>query len=593
METVSLQLIGEDPLISGLLSLKVLHHTLGESESKEKAEGKSETGPVLTRRAILWCRSDMPRTARIAPGAMVFHVLNRATARIGVFAKEKRQRIDENGFTTALVFARWAATVSIGSAAGFRLDLTPAHGQSGAAGIWPGGNNSRYLQLRQSTAVTAPSVHWERRAEFAGGISCPARPTPKSICTTHSVFLRNDYGADTNCWAHSHEMCLIVPGGQWMNSGNLFGAVACAILALATSSAPALGQTDPADGRFLTGNGEDSPPSFSETAAGQWPCAGCCDAGCCQAYCPRWTASADFIILERIGGGHQTLVETVPRSVKLCDLYNTPGTEVLDSSDLQQGFCGGPRVDLIRHGDSGYDLELSYFQIDGWNSYRSVPPDNSPVPNWLVFKAPGDFVQTTDHRDQAMAWRYATKLSNAELNVRWELCSRVTMPAGFRWVDLSEDLQGTLPPERAVPFWDTRTSNNLYGFQIGEDWRISSRGCFSMDGLMKAGIFDNSAVENTGVSIYRTVYGESASTNQAAFLGEIALQCKYQVTERLSLTAGYGAIRLQGVALAPAQIAETLCHGRPVTDVYVRALGVDSGCGVFFHGATVGLEYAF
>jgi hypothetical protein len=113
VETVSLQLIGEDPLISGLLSLKVLHHTLGESESKEKAEGKSETGPVLTRRAILWCRSDMPRTARIAPGAMVFHVLNRATARIGVFAKEKRQRIDENGFTTALVFARWAATVSI------------------------------------------------------------------------------------------------------------------------------------------------------------------------------------------------------------------------------------------------------------------------------------------------------------------------------------------------------------------------------------------------------------------------------------------------------------------------------------------------
>jgi len=31
----------------------------------------------------------MPRTARIAPGGMVFHVLNRAIARIRMFEKEK------------------------------------------------------------------------------------------------------------------------------------------------------------------------------------------------------------------------------------------------------------------------------------------------------------------------------------------------------------------------------------------------------------------------------------------------------------------------------------------------------------------------
>ena len=70
-----------------------------------------------------------------------------------------------------------------------------------------------------------------------------------------------------------------------------------------------------------------------------------------------------------------------------------------------------------------------------------------------------------------------------------------------------------------------------------------------MDGLVKAGIFDNEAEETTGVSIYRTVYRESASTNHAAFLGEIDLQCKYQVTERLSLKLAYEAMWLQGVAL--------------------------------------------
>ena len=173
-----------------------------------------------------------------------------------------------------------------------------------------------------------------------------------------------------------------------MNSRNLFGTVLCAIFVLATSSAAALAKNDPAAGRLLAGNGEDSPPSFSETMAGQSPCAGCCDAGGCQSYCcPRWTASADFIILDRIGGVNQTLVSRVPRTCK--NRFTARGVEVLNSNDFQQGFCGGPRLDLIRHGDCGYDLELSYFQIDGWSNDRTIGPDDPT--DWLVMRAPGGF----------------------------------------------------------------------------------------------------------------------------------------------------------------------------------------------------------
>ena len=340
----------------------------------------------------------------------------------------------------------------------------------------------------------------------------------------------------------------------------------------------------------MGGNGEGLAPAPTEAAADPVLGAELGDAGFGPPCSPRWTASADFILFDRVGGVNQALVSTYPPHSPL--VLGT-GTERLNSSDFNQGYSGGPRLDLIRHGDCGYDLELSYFQIDGWNSSKSVGPDGGQLPNWLVFAAPGDFVQTTDYPDQAMAWSYATRLYNAELNVRWELCSRVTMLAGFRWVNLLEDLQGTLPPERAAPFWDTKTRNDLYGIQIGEEWKVLNYGRFSLDGLVKAGIFDNSAGEKTAVSIYRVMYDESASTNQAAFLGEIALRCKYQLTERLSLKAGYEAIWLQGVALAPAQIPQTLSHGTPPTDVYVQALGIDSGSGVFFHGATVGLEYAF
>ena len=366
-------------------------------------------------------------------------------------------------------------------------------------------------------------------------------------------------------------------------SRNLFGTVICAILISATSSPAALGQNQPAASTSLTGNGEDSPPSFSEMMADQSPCTGCCDQGCCLSYCcPRWTASADFIILNRIGSVNQTLVEKEP--------HHTPsaiGVEVLNADDFHPGFDGGPRVDLIRHGDSGYDLELLYFQIDGWGNPTTIEPDG----DLLVFRAPGDFKQTNERR--GMEWQYASKLYNAEFNVRWNPCCRVTMLAGFRWLDLRENLLGALEPPvfpKESPFWNNTTTNNLYGFQIGADAKIFERGRFSIDGLLKTGIFDDNVDESTGVSIFKIVRPTSASTNHAAFVGETGLQCKYQLAKGLLLSAGYEAIWLQGVALAPGQIQETYTTLLPV---HVRALGVNCDSGVFYHGATAGLEYSF
>ena len=338
-------------------------------------------------------------------------------------------------------------------------------------------------------------------------------------------------------------------------------------------------------------------PVVSETVVAP----GSGDEGCCPScFFPRWTASADFIILDRVGGVPYALVETVGSSVPSNQLSSTPGMVVLNATDLQQGFAAGPKLDLIRHGDDGYDLELSYFQIDGWNDYRSI----GPTPNdWLVMRASGDFLQTQDHLDtQMMAWDYASRLYNAEFNVRWNVYDRLTLLAGFRWANLSEELQGTLPelpgtvPDRRNPFWDTHVRNNLYGFQIGADGKLFERGRFSIDGVVKAGMFINNAVETTAVSIDRIMFGESASTNQVACLGELDLQCKYQVTQRLLFKLGYEAMWLQGVALAPGQISDTYCYcpNPPnLQQTYVQALGVNCGSGVFYHGATAGLQYSF
>jgi hypothetical protein len=376
-------------------------------------------------------------------------------------------------------------------------------------------------------------------------------------------------------------------GGTSVGHPTLLRTLLCAFFALSASAATVLGQKDPGGlgtGSFFGSSRTENcacPPAADPLPAtdGGGPCA-----------CPRWTASAELIGLCRVGGANQTLVSTYPPHTPI--ILGT-GTEWLNSRDLDQGFAAGPRVGLVRHGDCGCDVEFSFFAIDGWNSYGRIDPNGSMLPNWLVFTAPGDFVQLTDYPDQAMAWSYATKLYSAELNLRWDLCPRVTMLAGFRWANLTDDLEGTLPPQRHEPFWDTRTRNNLYGLQVGEDWKILNWGRFSLDGLVKAGVFDNHAEEATEVSIDRRPYRESASTDQLAFLGEIGVQCRYQLTQRLLLKAGYEAIWLQGVALAPAQIRQTFCNGTPASDIYVQALGLDSGSGVFFHGATAGLEYAY
>jgi opacity protein-like surface antigen len=330
---------------------------------------------------------------------------------------------------------------------------------------------------------------------------------------------------------------------------------------------------------------------------------------------PRWTVSTEAIVLERLGGVNRTLVERVPGSVPFFLTSIASGPEAFNSNQFQQGFSAGPKIDLIYHGDGGYGAELSYFNIFNQSATKVTGPD-SPA-DWLVMKAPGTFWQTQDFPYQGMAWTGTTNLYSAEANWRMALSNRVTVLAGFRWFQLNDNLLGTLTPADRTeptwktsctistcklsqitdgstpagnypPFWNTSTVNNLYGVQIGVDGKILELGRFSLNGLIKIGVFDDNAGQSTGVSMQKQVYPSSAWTNHAAFASEAGLQLKYQVTTGLALKAGYEALWLDGVALAPGQIQETA-----TTPSSVRALGVNCGSSVLFQGVTAGLEYSF
>jgi len=201
-----------------------------------------------------------------------------------------------------------------------------------------------------------------------------------------------------------------------------------------------------------------------------------------------------------------------------------------------------------------------YFGIDGWSDTRFIPQSLNPA--------------------SPLLFDWSSRLYNAELNVRWNPCCQVTMMAGFRWAELREDfIGGRVLDSGFLPVGDIKTNNNLYGFQVGADARLWERGCFSINGLGKVGIYGNHAEQTSDLHIGQFIGTGSASINHAAFIGELGLQARYQVTQRLALRAGYELLWLDGVAIAPVQF------GNPV--------GIDSNATVFYHGATAGLEYSF
>ena len=171
----------------------------------------------------------------------------------------------------------------------------------------------------------------------------------------------------------------------------------------------------------------------------------------------------------------------------------------------------------------------------------------------------------------------------------------MTVLGGFRWVELNEqvayeiDTVTTFPgfppfvPPFAIPAdfdQHAKTHNHLYGFQLGTDVLLWDRGGpLTINTELKAGIYSNLA-KNTGdlESPLGDLVGDGR-THHTAFLGELGINAKYQLTRNLALPAGYQLLWVEGVAL--------------VNDNQIAALAagdVDTSGSPFYHGAMVGSE---
>ncbi|MFH1267521.1 MAG: hypothetical protein ABIK89_17500 [Planctomycetota bacterium] len=313
-----------------------------------------------------------------------------------------------------------------------------------------------------------------------------------------------------------------------------------------------------------------------------------------------WRITAEAIRLHRSAAEPQDIL-FVP-AVALSDIV------ALNVADLKFDFQNGPRIGLRHYLVGQCDIEMHYFGIDGWASW--AVRDGNPLILFPPLSGPPPVGVTVSTR---FAVDYGSDLYSTEASLRRRCTPYLDLLAGLRWVQLNEAFRvvGADFSPLPIPRYATHVENSIYGFQIGAEAKILGGGGFlgldrlnhfprrlgrpdllltgplRIDGVIKAGVFANHATqESSGQGgILGTVVTASDTDDQPAFIGELGVTGVCRLGDHFTLRAGYQAMWIEGVALAPEQI--------PFTDVAPFGAGtadLHATGGLLFHGCHLGLE---
>lgn len=298
---------------------------------------------------------------------------------------------------------------------------------------------------------------------------------------------------------------------------------------------------------------------------------------CCQDLCCSdsrlWTGRVGAVFLDR----------SRPDAGVLAFEVGGPPPVLVDAGDFDFSPRAGIEAGLIRHRIfcTEIDLEARFFSVDGWKASTPAVPTTFPAYNYATpffFGSPGTSISGT----------YQSKLQSVELNLRKNFRDRnwLQLLVGVRYLQVDEGGLSLIETVGGGPFTaSTDARNELIGAQMGADALILSRGRLSIETLVKAGVYHNSARNSTRVTAAGVpiVPGSSARSSGVAFLGELGLTGAYQLTDRLSVRGGYQWLWTAGIATAPKQV--------PVSDPIAGTATVDRTGSPYFSGAFVNLEY--
>jgi hypothetical protein len=256
--------------------------------------------------------------------------------------------------------------------------------------------------------------------------------------------------------------------------------------------------------------------------------------------------------------------------------YNQTNT-IASGSDFDFDLATGPDVSLARTFTNVDSAEVRYFStIDSDDSANYSNSGPIQVGRFGLTNAVG----FTSHND--------SRLQSAEVNWLRLVGDRFSYLVGFRWVEFDDSLHFYVT--RPGTFYDVlwKENNQLYGGQVGGsfDW-LKAVSPISIKTTAKAGVFGNSAgndvtFRQTGVN--GVVYSH-ADDRRVALVGELGFVSTYQVSQHVALRTGYQLLWLESVATATDQAAIA------TNSTWDRQIDLDGG--VFYHGATVGIDVSW
>ena len=181
---------------------------------------------------------------------------------------------------------------------------------------------------------------------------------------------------------------------------------------------------------------------------------------------------------------------------------------------------------------------------------------------------------------------YTSFLQSAEFSQKWWGWDVISTSAGMRYIDLEEDLLFTSTNALAETGALAITTNNrLVGGQVGLDLFFPIRRVMSTT-RFRASAYAN-FMDSTTVLSNAGVLQVNTDTDDVDFasLLEVGYYLSYYITPRISVRAGYEAMWLYGLALAPSQLTN------PVSGATGVEINRDGD--IFFHGGTVGVEVSW
>jgi hypothetical protein len=284
-------------------------------------------------------------------------------------------------------------------------------------------------------------------------------------------------------------------------------------------------------------------------------CDSCCDDGCG----PLWTFRAGAIFLERSNPNGPPIVTRT-----------AGGAPVLVPDNFN--FDTGTGYDLYarRRLANGCSIELRYFEVDDISAAATVPNAGLILVGGVnVGGASG--IQST----------YGSLFRSAEANLVGGADRWWNPIIGFRYIGFNDDLRNGFTAGGPVLLsYNVQTENRLYGGQLGFEGILYSGDRFTVDMWAKAGVYYNDIDRTTGFfpPAGAPIFPSAANDQVASFVGDLALNASYRLTEHIALRGGYQLLWLTDVAEASNQGAA------------FGGSAVNTDGHPFYHGAMAGVE---